>query len=374
MSPHRGLTGLRTRCGLSDRAASVHRDAVADSNYASAKGKTYEDQNRLLSASVQLTAGERYTGGDLQVGAKNATRDVGALVVFPSYQLHRVYPVLEGDRYSLVVWLRGEDGAGEYWDDAEQSYRDRLAPASGGAEGGEAVDALALAAHNSLGSLYSHLGRAEESLPVYKAALSLAPSDSTTLSNYAAAFMKLNRNEEAVEVYNQALSDDPAVIWSLRGRGGALLRLGRNAEAVADLQTAVEIAPEDAPTQVNLGLALFELGGQHERAIAALTTAVANHGLDGATAVAAHVALAKLHHIKKEPEAGTAAAEMAVTLSQPNVPGRVDALQMRGLLRRTAGDLAGALEDYRVLSAMVPEHTQLAGVVRELEQQVAAGG
>ena len=74
----------------------------------------------------------------------------------------------------------------------------------------------------------------------------------------------------------------------------ALLRLGRNAEAVADLETAVEIAPEDAPTQVNLGLALFELGGQHERAIAALTAAVANHGLDGATAVAAHVALAKL--------------------------------------------------------------------------------
>ena len=46
----------------------------------------------------------------------------GAVVVFPSFQLHRVFPVLSGERYSLVVWLHGEDGAGEYWEDATRAY------------------------------------------------------------------------------------------------------------------------------------------------------------------------------------------------------------------------------------------------------------
>jgi predicted 2-oxoglutarate/Fe(II)-dependent dioxygenase YbiX len=73
--------------------------------------------------SVQLSESSDYTGGDLQVGVANATRLIGSAIVFPSYQLHRVHPVQSGERFSLVAWLRGEDGTGRYWADAERSYQ-----------------------------------------------------------------------------------------------------------------------------------------------------------------------------------------------------------------------------------------------------------
>ena len=82
------------------------------------------DQNRLLSASVQLIAGDAYTGGALQVFTANATRKQGSAVIFPSYQLHRVYPVQSGERFALVAWMRGEECAGRYWHDAEKKLRE----------------------------------------------------------------------------------------------------------------------------------------------------------------------------------------------------------------------------------------------------------
>ena len=32
----------------------------------------------------------------------------GTIIVFPSYLVHRVKPVVKGTRYSLVVWFCGE--------------------------------------------------------------------------------------------------------------------------------------------------------------------------------------------------------------------------------------------------------------------------
>lgn len=68
-----------------------------------------EAAKRKLSASVQLSASSEYAGGDLQFwGADEAiSRERGALIVFPSYQLHRVTLVTRGVRYSLVSWATG---------------------------------------------------------------------------------------------------------------------------------------------------------------------------------------------------------------------------------------------------------------------------
>ena len=48
------------------------------------------------------------------------TRTQGSAVVFPSYQLHRVSPVTEGRRVSLVGWVMGEPTT-KYWTHAMQS-------------------------------------------------------------------------------------------------------------------------------------------------------------------------------------------------------------------------------------------------------------
>jgi PKHD-type hydroxylase len=63
--------------------------------------------DRVLSGSLQLTNGELYEGGALQLGALIAPRELGSLVIFPSYAMHSVRPVTKGVRTSLVLWLKG---------------------------------------------------------------------------------------------------------------------------------------------------------------------------------------------------------------------------------------------------------------------------
>lgn len=66
---------------------------------------------RKLSLSVQLSDPARYQGCDLELhGATEISRgprDRGAVIIFPSYVLHRVTPIQSGTRKSLVAWISG---------------------------------------------------------------------------------------------------------------------------------------------------------------------------------------------------------------------------------------------------------------------------
>jgi len=63
---------------------------------------------RKLSLTVQLSAPEEYTGGELIIYPEFvAPRDQGAMTVFPSFMCHHVQPVTAGVRFSLVSWLAG---------------------------------------------------------------------------------------------------------------------------------------------------------------------------------------------------------------------------------------------------------------------------
>ena len=67
---------------------------------------------RKLSVSIQLTDPSEYEGGDLEImvgGHEPASmsRDLGTMVIFPSYVPHRVTPVTSGIRKALVVWAAG---------------------------------------------------------------------------------------------------------------------------------------------------------------------------------------------------------------------------------------------------------------------------
>jgi len=67
---------------------------------------------RKLSMVVQLSDPAGYIGGNLQLmvsgAAKSMPRDRGSVVIFPSWQVHRVTPLESGVRYSLVAWIWGE--------------------------------------------------------------------------------------------------------------------------------------------------------------------------------------------------------------------------------------------------------------------------
>jgi len=70
-----------------------------------------ERSRRKLGMVVQLTSGDEYEGGRLELfgGPDKATapREVGSLIVFPSYVLHRVTPVTRGVRRCLLGWTVG---------------------------------------------------------------------------------------------------------------------------------------------------------------------------------------------------------------------------------------------------------------------------
>jgi len=68
---------------------------------------------RKLSIVVQLSPADDYSGGDLELFGiddeswSGAAREQGTVVVFPSFEYHRVTPVESGTRRSLVCWVGG---------------------------------------------------------------------------------------------------------------------------------------------------------------------------------------------------------------------------------------------------------------------------
>ena len=68
--------------------------------------------SRKLSVTVQLSGPDEYDGGDLQfwTGGQypiSGPKGKGNVVIFPSFLLHRVTPVITGTRKSFVLWLGG---------------------------------------------------------------------------------------------------------------------------------------------------------------------------------------------------------------------------------------------------------------------------
>jgi PKHD-type hydroxylase len=66
---------------------------------------------RKLSFSIMLSGDDEFEGGFFQtLSSDNISMNPqmkGAAIVFPSYNWHRVTPVFEGNRKSLVLWLTG---------------------------------------------------------------------------------------------------------------------------------------------------------------------------------------------------------------------------------------------------------------------------
>lgn len=66
---------------------------------------------RKLTMVVQLSDGDHYTGGNLELQAdaniRVANTARGSAVLFPAFVLHRVTAVTGGERYSLSTWVHG---------------------------------------------------------------------------------------------------------------------------------------------------------------------------------------------------------------------------------------------------------------------------
>ena len=87
--------------------------------YINEVNKNYNGKTRKLSVIVSLSDPKDYKGGRLEFqfreGHKDFTKKIvcedilpkGSILVFPSFIYHRVTPVTQGTRYSLVNWILG---------------------------------------------------------------------------------------------------------------------------------------------------------------------------------------------------------------------------------------------------------------------------
>ena len=75
---------------------------------------------RKLAIVVQLSDPEDYDGGALEIfnivheyepddviAWSEDARQLGSVIVFPAFEYHRVTPIVDGERYSLVCWIGG---------------------------------------------------------------------------------------------------------------------------------------------------------------------------------------------------------------------------------------------------------------------------
>ena len=98
------LTGFREDFQLATYASEGYFEWHMD------LGVNKRKSTRKLSVTVQLSEQSEYDGGDLEFfGFKDAPmpRQIGSAIVFPSFLLHRVTPVISGTRQSLVAWAHG---------------------------------------------------------------------------------------------------------------------------------------------------------------------------------------------------------------------------------------------------------------------------
>ena len=66
------------------------------------------NQFRKLSMVVNLSSPDDYEGGGLELYSNELIpKDLGHMVLFPSYEQHRARKVTKGIRYSLVAWVHG---------------------------------------------------------------------------------------------------------------------------------------------------------------------------------------------------------------------------------------------------------------------------
>ena len=83
--------------------------------------KTYNGKTRKLSLTLQLTDKTKYEGGDFQlkwiqnnkkdllnIVTIDDAKDIGTVIVFPSFIHHQILPITKGKRESLVNWSLGK--------------------------------------------------------------------------------------------------------------------------------------------------------------------------------------------------------------------------------------------------------------------------
>lgn len=89
-----------------------HQDTYIKNSQWFQKYPNIESKNKIRKLSMSCILNDDFTGGHLAF--QTSERSMlplklykGDIVVFPSYSLHKVEPLVEGERYAMVSWILG---------------------------------------------------------------------------------------------------------------------------------------------------------------------------------------------------------------------------------------------------------------------------
>lgn len=145
-------------------------------------------------------------------------------------------------------------------------------------------------AYANKGEAFLHQRRFSDAARAFQTAFEIKPQglSARVRSLYGAALLELGRLDEAMEQFTAAISRDPQLTDAYYNLGNALRLAGRRESAVAVYQDALRVDPGYVEARVNLGLTLAEMG-RHREAVAAYrsalsaSTAIKRDGLIKAT-------------------------------------------------------------------------------------------
>ncbi|MFT6503690.1 MAG: Flp pilus assembly protein TadD [Crocinitomicaceae bacterium] len=103
-------------------------------------------------------------------------------------------------------------------------------------------------------------GHIDEAIELYTKALNEAPDDYNIISDRGVAYLHKNDKLRCFGDFNRAIQLQPNYSYRYASRAYAKKHFGDIEGAVADYEKAVELDPEDAVAQNNLGMLLEEMG------------------------------------------------------------------------------------------------------------------
>jgi tetratricopeptide (TPR) repeat protein/mono/diheme cytochrome c family protein len=223
-------------------------------------------------------------------------------------------------------------------------------------------------ANFNLGAALQSMGKPDEAVGYYQAALRVRPDDVTALNSLGTAFQELGKVEEAAGYYRRVVGLKPDYANARYNLGNSLLALGKPDEAVDHLREVVRLQPGDAKAYISLGGA-FALQGNLSQAVAHYEQALR---VDPENAEA-HGNLGYVYAIGGDMAQAVAHYEQALRLNPKNA----DTHNELGVLFARQGNLAQAAAHFEDALRINPDHAtareNLKRARAQLEKGKAAG-
>jgi tetratricopeptide (TPR) repeat protein len=119
---------------------------------------------------------------------------------------------------------------------------------------------LQAAALNQIGLAYGAKGQYDESIPLYRKAVSLKPDYGDAHFNLGFALTHQGQTSEAIPEYRKVLEVNPSDAAAHNNLGTSLCIMGRCKEAIDEYRRAISLKPDYAEAYNNLGGTLFDMG------------------------------------------------------------------------------------------------------------------